>query len=170
MLPNSKIETIELFNSIYTTAELQLFYKEVDQLVSLLFKGSQPVDEIMQDLLSPEKKENLLSYLQKSNIDLKNPVVLQEELLKIKKLGNNLPVIHLTLAFEPTTAILKNINLWFLRRLQKKVLLDIVLERTVLGGAFISFDGLYKDYTLKTKIDTYFDKKINLQEHITKTP
>lgn len=170
MLPNSTLEINTLFDSIYTTSELQLFYKEIDQLVSVLFKESQPIEEIMQKLLSPEKKESLLAYLEKSNIDMKNPVMIQEELLKIKKLGNNLPVVHLTLAFEPTTLILKNINLWFLRRLQKKVLLDIVLERTVLGGAFISFDGLYKDYTLKTKIDAYFDKKMNMNDQITKTP
>lgn len=170
MQPNSKLETNTLFDSIYTTSELQLFYKEIDQLVSILFKESQPIEEIMQKLLSPEKKESLLDYLEKSNIDMKNPVMIQEELLKIKKLGNNLPVVHLTLAFEPTTLILKNINLWFLRRLQKKVLLDIVLERIVLGGAFISYDGLYKDYTLKTKIDAYFDKKMNMNDQITKTP
>lgn len=161
MLPNS---TNDVFNSIYSISELQLFYKEIDHIVSGLFSDSSPVSSVLENSLSPEKKEVVMQYLEQNHVDMNNPVLIQESLLKLKSEGNKIPVVNLTLAFEPTQAILKNINLWFLRRTQKKVLLNITLERSILGGAFISYDGRYKDYTVKTKLDKYFEKQVTSEE------
>lgn len=157
MQPNSPANKI--FDTIYTFSELQLFYKEIDTIVSSLFKSEGQIEGAIHEIVSPEKAENILEYLHTLSVDLKNPVALQEALLKLKSTGNQIPVVHMTLAFEPTNTVLKSISLWFLRREQKKVILDLTLERQILGGAFISYDGLYKDYTLKTKLDKYFSKE-----------
>lgn len=154
----STINQTSVFDSIYTVSELELFYKEVDLIASLLFKDSTPLETILTNTVSTEKKDGILSFLKEQQANLTNPVSIQEALIKLKTQGNLIPVVNLELAFEPTSTILKNISIWFLRRLQKKVLLSIRLERQILGGAYISFNGLYKDYTLKTKIDKYFEK------------
>ncbi len=156
--------TTNVFNSIYTVSELQLFYKEIDHIVSSLFSDSSSISDILEKSLSPEKKEVIINYLENEHVDIKNPVLIQESLLKLKKEGDKIPVVNLTLAFEPTQSILKNMSLWFLRRIQKKVVLNITLERTVLGGAFISYDGKYKDYTIQTKLNKYFEKQILVEE------
>ncbi len=156
MQTNTNPQINKIFETIYTVSELQLFYKEIDTIISSLFKSQASFENIIKDILSPNKADSFLSYFQELHVDVKNPVAIQEALLQLKILGNQIPVIHMTLAFEPTNAVLKSISLWFSRREQKKVILDLTLERQLLGGAFISYDGLYKDYTLKAKIDRYF--------------
>lgn len=151
-------QDVEIFDMIYSTSELQLFYKEVDKIISSLFTGSTTAEEKITAAVSPEKKDRIISFLKNSKVNLSNPVEIQEALLKLKKIGDSIPVVYLQLAFEPTEQILKNISLWFLRRTNKKVILNISLERQDIGGAYITFGGLYKDYTLRTKIDKYFDR------------
>lgn len=145
-----------MFNTIYTKEDLVLFYKEIDQLMTLIFTGSGTVEEKMDQILSPDKKKSLLSYFQATHTRPENVVEVKEALSKVGKLGNLLPVISLALAFEPTESTIKTISNWFLRRLHTRVVLDIALERSVIGGAYISFNGTYRNYTLQTKIDKYF--------------
>lgn len=155
---NTNEQEMEIFDTIYSASELQLFYKEIDKIISSLFIGGSSIEDKMAAVISPEKKERVMSFLKATDANLSNPVEIQEALLKLKKMGETLPVVYLELAFEPTEQILKNISLWFLRRMNKKVILDTTLERQDIGGAYITFGGLYKDYTLKTKIDKYFEK------------
>lgn len=149
----------KLFENLYTTQDLVLFYKEIDQLIAAIFTDGPSFEEQEKAILSPDKIFKIHDFLEKQRVHLNNPVEVKEALEKIKKEGETLPIVTLQLAFEPTRDILKNIHLWFLRRMEKTVLLEITLERQVLGGAFISFNGTYKDYTLKTKIDSFFEKR-----------
>lgn len=155
-----KTENIDLFGYVYTQQDLMSFYKEIDQIMTHMFMGNGNVEKTLDSILSPEKKTAILSYLKQEKVRMENPVDVKVALSNIQKMGNTLPVVKLKLAFEPTGKIIKNISYWFTRRLGQKVILDFSLERHAIGGAFISFGGLYKDYTIKTKIDKYFDKQI----------
>jgi F0F1-type ATP synthase delta subunit len=158
---NNKIQSIntqELFNTIYTKDELLLFYHEIDQLIADLFTGKQGVQEKMNELLSFEKKKNIMYYLTAMQINMGNIVMVKEALAKIQTLGNKIPVVTLQLAFEPTEPIIASFSFWFIKNFGTKVILDIHLERKIIGGALISLNGKYDDFTLETKIDTYFNK------------
>lgn len=159
---------LSLFETIYTVSELQLFYKEIDIIISSLYHENVSIEQILGELVSPDKNEKIIAYLKAHEIDLTKPIEIQETLLKIKAAGNTLPVVSLALAFEPTEQILKNFTLWFTRNVEKKVLFNISLERQELGGAHIAFDGLYKDLTLKTKIDEYFNGQKLFEETSTR--
>ncbi|MDA1316569.1 MAG: hypothetical protein O3B87_00915 [bacterium] len=59
-----------------------------------------------------------------------------------------LPVLELKLAFTPTYAQLKQIAAWWRDVTQVPVLLDIVIDKHVLAGAIIGFEGNMQDFTL----------------------
>lgn len=155
---NSFINFTSLFETIYTKEDLLLFYKQVDQLIALLFTGSGSLEEKMDQLISTDKKKSLMVYLKETNTRTNNLVEVKEKLSEIETIGNNLPMVTVELAFEPTEAIIKTISMWFMRRLNAKVILDFKLERSIIGGAYISYNGTYRDYTLQTKINNYFPK------------
>lgn len=166
-----QIDKTLLFETIYTKEDLLLFYKEIDQLVALIFTGSDSVEQKMDKLISKDKKKSLLHYFKTANVRTDNPVEVNQALSKIQALGNSLPVVSLELAIEPTEETIKAISFWFIRRLQTKVILDITLERRIIGGAYIAFNGTYRDYSLQTKIDKYFGKSSQLvSSHITENP
>ncbi len=158
-LPTIKTHSAGLFDTVYTKKDLQLFYKEIDQLVDSMFKGQEELEEKMDKILSVDKKKNLFEYLKTSGVKPSSIISVKQELQKIKKMGDALPVVNLVLAVEPTYGIIKNISLWFTKRFGHKVIIDLSLERKLLGGAFISFNGLYKDYTLRTRVDKYFNRQ-----------
>lgn len=152
-------DEFSLFEGIYTVSELQLFYREIDLTISNLYHENVKLEQLLSDLMSPDKKEKIIQYLKENKIDIGRPIEVQESLLKLKTIGNKFPVVSLELAFEPTEQVLKNFTLWFSRNVDKKVLFNITLERSELGGAYVAYDGLYKDLTLKTKVDEYFSKQ-----------
>lgn len=160
MKKNNTINTLPaVFETIYTVSELQLFYKEIDIIVSELYHENTHLEHSITELMSSSKKEKVLSFLKDQETDITKPINIQETLLKLKTSGDSIPVVSLELAFEPTEQILKNFSLWFSRNLGKKVLFSISLERQELGGAFVAFNGLYKDFTVSTKVDEYFNRQ-----------
>lgn len=154
-----QIDLSSFFSEINTTEELQLFYKEIDLIISRLFHDGGSLEGALSSSVSAGKKEKILELLRASNISAENLVEIQKKLELIKEVGNFIPVISVKLAFEPSQQIVKNINLWFVRNLQEKVFLDISVERNILGGVFLSLNGEFLDRTLKTKIDSLLSTK-----------
>lgn len=69
-----------------------------------------------------------------------------------------LPILQLTLAFEPSDAVIGNISRWARQNLVDGILLDLSLDRNVLGGAIIVYHGKFYDLTLRKKLKEIFDK------------
>lgn len=150
--------TQNLFETVYTKDDLVLFYKQIDQLIALLFTGDGTLEQKMDSLISKDKKKGIMYYLTFLKTNTQDLVEVKEALSKIQRIGDNIPVVVLELAFEPTETSIKTISSWFIRRINAKVVLDLHYERRIVGGAYIAVNGQYKDYTLQTKIDNYFTK------------
>lgn len=160
-ITNTKINpSASLFSTIYTKQDLLLFYKEVDQIMTNMFTEPENFEETASGILAPEKKTAVFNFLKQENVKMNNPVDIKVGLSKIKKIGDNLPIVSLRLAYEPTEAVIKTISSWFIKKLGQKVVIDFSLERSIIGGVYISYNGLYKDYTLKTKVEKYFEKSV----------
>lgn len=69
-----------------------------------------------------------------------------------------LPILQLTLAFEPSEASIGNISRWARQNLAPGILLDLSLDRSVLGGAIIAYHGEFYDLTLRKKLQAIFDR------------
>lgn len=69
-----------------------------------------------------------------------------------------LPILQLTLAFEPSEAVIGNISRWARKNFAAGILLDLSLDRSILGGAIICYHGKFYDLTLKKKLQDIFDK------------
>lgn len=154
-----QINLATFFSEINTVEELQLFYKEIDQIISSVFQDSEGLEKVLSSVVSAGKKEKIISLLRASDVSFDNLVEVQKTLELIKEAGSLIPQISLKLAFEPSQNMLRNIGLWFVRNLEQKVFLDIQTESNILGGAHIAYDGEFSDQTLKTKIDHLLSTK-----------
>ncbi len=154
-----QINLASFFSEINTVDELLLFYKEIDQIISKLFQNSESLDEVLSSTTSTGKKEKILSILKASEVSFDNLVEVQKTLELIKEAGGLIPVISLTLAFDPSQNMVKDIGLWFVRNLDQKVFLEVRTEPKVLGGAHISYDGEFSDQTLRSKIEHLLNTK-----------
>lgn len=69
-----------------------------------------------------------------------------------------LPILQLTLAFEPSEAVIGNISRWARKNLISGILLDLSLDKSILGGAIIMFHGKFYDFSLRKKLKEIFEK------------
>ena len=65
-----------------------------------------------------------------------------DELDKLKQAALAMPVVRLTLAFEPNRD-------WIVKAVGEAVVLDMAVDKSILGGAIVENAGKYGDYSLR---------------------
>lgn len=70
----------------------------------------------------------------------------------LKKRVAALPALSLTLAFPPPAETLVKISAWLKTNIAKDLLIDLVVDERLLGGAQVAYQGHYKDYSLAKKL------------------
>lgn len=73
-------------------------------------------------------------------------------LADLKKQVAALPAISLTLAFTPGQETLNRISAWLKTNVAKDLLIDLMVDENIIGGAQIAYQGHYKDYSLAKKL------------------
>jgi len=68
-----------------------------------------------------------------------------------------LPILRLTLAFEPSEAVINGFSYWSRNNLKPGILLDLSLDRNLVGGAVIAYEGKFYDYSLRNKVKQIFE-------------
>ena len=76
----------------------------------------------------------------------------KDELDKLRQAVLDLPVVRLTLALEPAGNWILEIRNWVIKAVGKTVVLDMAVDKSILGGAIIENAGKYGDYSLRKMI------------------
>ena len=129
------------------------------------------LDEISFSLFSAKEdslKQEYFAHLHKELADSLNELLGQEPVNdanreKIKRLIHDLQeqvkkckIVQMTIAFQPDEATLSTFSSWIKEHVGKDFVLDVHLDRTIIGGAVIVANGLYKDFSLKQKVANVF--------------
>ena len=78
---------------------------------------------------------------------------IKSELESLDKSLEGAKLIHVYIPFEmPEPEILKLGN-WIKLNLGEETLFDLIFDQSLIGGCAISVNGIYKDYSLKQKIE-----------------
>ena len=78
---------------------------------------------------------------------------------------NKLPLLTLYLSFEPDDAATEQIGVFAGKTFENHPLLDIKYDPNLIAGGALSWKGIYKDYSLRAKID---ERKPELLENFKK--
>jgi hypothetical protein len=118
-----------------------LFHTDLTKFRGILQKNAALLGYLQVDDLGSTNREELIACLDKE----------RQEILKM-------PRIKLTLAVNSEDSFLNKIYAWFSTNTEKTFLLDISVDASIVGGLLITYNGLYRDYSLKAKLDNYFNK------------
>lgn len=140
-----------------TTEDVVKLDEEIDSLVQSIYN----VDKhIFEDTLEKSVRIRVAIEVRKLVAEIVNPK--KEEIKVVLSRAYRticaLPILQLTLAFEPSEVVIGNISRWARQNLADGVLLDLSLDRSVLGGAIIMYQGKFYDFTLRKKLQSIFDK------------
>ena len=65
----------------------------------------------------------------------------------------------MSLAIDPTPETIDRLFDWVKKNLGEGIVLDIDKDESILGGAIISFDGIYNDLSLRKTLEGIFQTK-----------
>ncbi|MBU3978588.1 F0F1 ATP synthase subunit delta, partial [Patescibacteria group bacterium] len=140
-----------------TTDDLVKFDEEMDLLLQSIYYVDK---DMLKDALEKTVRIRVATVMRK--LIQRDTLSKREEInalfLSVYKTICSLPMLQLTLAFEPSEAVIDNISRWARQNLAAGILLDLSLDRSVLGGAMIMYNGRFYDLTLRKNLQGIFDK------------
>ncbi len=143
---NNSFELI--IESLMTRQEADHFLDLINILSENLFTKKVNLSEKITEIFPVHLKILLVKSLQNNQIDLTNNILMQSFIESLKKYLESIPVIGLTLAFSPKQQTIKRIYSWLAFQIKKPVLLDITVNKNIIGGAVIDVAGIHFEYTI----------------------
>lgn len=148
-MQNEKTYFNDLLSLITTQEQANLMLSEIEELERASFK----VDvNIFNETLNSKVRSTTANFINK-NMAGKDKTSFFTEL---KDTISKLLSIELTIAFEPTNESLSKICDWARKNVNSAIILNIKKDKRILGGAVITYNGKFKDYSLVHEVDDHF--------------
>jgi len=145
-------------SSTKTQEERKRLYSEISLVQDALFR-QQDFKKILDTKVSPQLGNYISGFLQDRPLNAHAIEKIADRLAEIKKKLDGLKIVSLTLAIEPKKSTIDKIIFFVREHIEKDIIIEINVEPNIIGGAIIVFNGLYRDYSLKTKLDEVFRTK-----------
>jgi F0F1-type ATP synthase delta subunit len=144
---------------IKTKEELIFYLEEIAQVRQIIFKDKEAsLSKKVEGKVSGEFKK-FLERLEKEEVISKNPGQQFSFFQELEKYLQSLPEIKLEIAFSPDDNSLDRISQWLEKELGQKIILDLIINPRVVGGAIIEYRGNWHDFSLAKKIDQLISQK-----------
>jgi hypothetical protein len=140
-----------------TTEDVVRLDEEIDLLLQCLYHiEGERLEETLEKLVRVRVAAEIRTLLQAHTNPSKQEIKFL--LSNAYRTICSLPILQLTLAFEPSEFVINTISRWARQNLAAGIILDLSLDRSVLGGAIIMYHGKFYDYSLQKKLQVIFEK------------
>lgn len=159
----------DLFSLVRTVAERDALHEELDAVLDNLYRAGH---KTLEDVLQLSERREVAQVLKRILVEedaQKDTKAAQKVLEDIKAGLQGLEVIKLDIAFDPNPETVSLIHAWLIQNLGGHILIQIIIDRALIGGVRIAFRGRYKEVTLATIISLYLesaDSEITKMLHV----
>lgn len=143
------MDQFDLSTFCHTKAEARDFASRVATLSDAVYRTDFHLETALARIFGLQKKDALLNLMRTSGRTFTTPADFKNFLSSLQSQLNSLPVLSLSLAFEPTDATLKLLTDWFLLNSNRHVLFEISVDPTLIAGVAIRYNGRYVEYSVK---------------------
>lgn len=144
---------INLSEFFVTKKQANDFIQGLNNIVNQLFEVNFNLESALINEFGIDKKDKFMILLRDSKMNSASNDQLKNFLTSLQDSIRNLPVITITIAYEPNEASLKAFLEWFMFNLKKQILLDLQVNKKLIAGATINYNGKFKDYSIKSLFD-----------------
>lgn len=149
----------DILDEICTKEAAQEFAGKLDELQTLVFNVHLDIETKMNEILTAELTQKVRSYCMNHTINIKDPSVFHRFLMDLKEEVKMTPVVTMHLAFHPEDQQVKRMSDWLISQIHKKIFLEIVVKKDLVGGAIIIWNGIYKNYSLEQQLEERYKDK-----------
>jgi len=142
-----------LLKNVKTKDEANILLEEIKIVRNGLYESSEGAMEgILRNEVRVKTAESMRAAFTKKDMDKKNYL---DQLVEIVR---KMPEVSLVLAFEPSEGAIDRFYKKIIQLTGKKVLINIVHNPQIIGGAVIVHEGEYRDFSFKKAFIDEFDK------------
>ncbi len=150
----------DALRDIKVIEQLEEFSSEIDNILSSLFKvKNRKIEEILDKTMGQKTLKIVKKLVQENKIDSSDYNSLDKLLNGIKQDFKKIRILKMSLAIDPTSEIIDHVFDWVKKNLGEGIVLDIDKDESIFGGAIISFNGIYKDLSLRRNLEGIFQTK-----------
>lgn len=154
----SKSDLLEFF---YTREDVEEFLSEVRLLLDSLYtSGENDFVHVLASRVRMSTSRLVRDICTQEGIGMSDIQKIRELLLQMEGIVQGFSVVHVTLAVEPTEVLLGEVVGFVREFLVKESVVDLVVDRSILGGVVLDFAGKYWDFSVKKKVADIFDRVV----------
>ncbi len=161
MATNLEIKPEEILSLCRTRREAMDLIEALDEVLVTSYKVNVNLHEHMRSVFPYITYDTMILLIRDHEIDITDAHTLYRFLHGIKDIVTHLPTVSISLSFVPTPRFLDRISGWLFENFKEPMLLDLIVDQELGGGAIIAFKGMYKDYSVRKKLEELFNKKNN---------
>lgn len=144
-----------------TKIEANDFSTRLSTLTEQLYETNFNLEKAVVDQFGSNKKAKLMIMLRDNNISTESNAALKQFFDRLQEKMRAMPVLSVTLAFEPNSQTLEALSQWFLLNEKKQVLFDIIVDQKIIAGASFTFRGKFLDCSIREIFERIFQETVN---------
>jgi F0F1-type ATP synthase delta subunit len=149
-----------LFTDVRTLEEAYLLddeLKTVEQATySIGDKGNDPeaLMAYVKDKISYKTYTKLQALIERNMVNFRDVNQLHMFFDQAHKQIMNIPRLQIQIAIEANDSLITAIYSWVKREVHDVVFLELITKPALIGGCVIVYEGMYKDYSVKYKLES----------------
>ena len=145
-------------NDQATKEYLTHFLAQLDDFMLKIFeRDASGLKHMLEEDYDYRFSQVINDLLQKNKLDFSedNKLKLERVLKKLRGEYTSIEIVKVDLAFEPSERFMAMLKNWIQNNIGSNVVLDLHVNPKLLGGALITYKGLYKDFSILDKVKNY---------------
>jgi hypothetical protein len=155
------MEPLNLTVFFATQAQANEFATRLNAFSEAVYKTDFSLDKAAMQYFGMKKSEAFLKLLQNNNIAPDSASAIKGFVVKLQETIKSIPLMTLTIAFEPNEKVLHSLADWFVMNLKKQFLLEILIDPTLIAGAAIKYKGRFLDVSNKPLVEKIIQESLS---------
>ncbi len=124
----------------------------IDRLLKVLYVTDVEEEDKLDECFTGEQRRLVERVMEKLHLGWEKRELVESGLEELKERVTELKVVTLHVAINLEMNRWKRVAQWFRQTVNEKVLLEIVVDESLLGGVVILYEGRMKEFSLKNKL------------------
>ncbi len=142
------INLLTLSPYISTSFHLNEFNSALDRLQAAYFQKKQTFVQALDEEVPFPLSETLKKLAIEHEVNLESTEDVDAFMSKIRDEIQNISTLTITLSIQPKMSLIRVINDWIIHNLKQVVVLDFVVDYSLIAGAKIAFNGKISDHSI----------------------
>ena len=145
---------------IYSVDDKASLLEKLAKIEKAIFTTKKSFEEYVNEEFAFSVSQSLLLSAKEANVSFDSPESITQFLTRQQEAVRALPVVGIRVALPLSFDTVRSISKWFDINLEKKILVDVKIDPSLLGGAAIEWNGKYMDYSLKKILHEKFKSRV----------